>query len=61
MRVIYPWTHLKPGEGFFVPSLDVWKTREEGLRASIPHRIRVDAVFVIKDGLLGVWFHRKPL
>lgn len=59
MLVKYPWTHLKPGDGFFVPTLMLEKTREEGLRASIPHRIRVDAKFVIKDGFIGVWFQRK--
>ena len=58
MVIQYPWTRLKKGEGFFVPSLDLEKTKELGLRASVRHRIKANAHFGIKDGRLGVWFTR---
>ena len=58
-----PWSNLRPGKGFFVPSLDPAKTREMLLRESVKHRLPVEAVIGIKQGLLGVWFylkHRAP-
>ena len=54
----YPWTKLKPGEGFFVPALNLEKARELGLRAAVSVRMKGQAVFGIKDGLIGVWFYR---
>ena len=59
MEIIYPWAKLKPGEGFFVPGLDVEKVREMGLRAALPHRINARAVVGIRKNQLGVWFYRK--
>jgi predicted naringenin-chalcone synthase len=59
MAIRYPWMKLKPGEGFFVPGLDVMKVRELGLRAALPHRINALAVVGIKGNQLGVWFYRK--
>ena len=44
MVILYPWAKIRPGEGFFVPGLDVEKVRELGLRAAIPHRINAQAV-----------------
>jgi hypothetical protein len=61
MQTNFPWTNLKPGEGFFVPCLDVMEVRERGLLAAIPHRIRANAKIVIRQGRLGVWFYRKAL
>jgi hypothetical protein len=61
MQPTFPWTSLKPGEGFFVPCLDVWKVREQGLSAALPLRIKVDAKIGIKSGVLGVWFYRKKV
>jgi len=58
MVIQYPWTQLKKGEGFFVPSLDLEKTKELGLRASVRHRIKAHARFGIKEGRIGVWFYR---
>jgi len=58
MAIQYPWTLLKKGEGFFIPSLNLEKTKELGLRASVRHRIKASAQFGIKDGRLGVWFIR---
>ena len=61
MEIIYPWATLKPGEGFFVPGLDVVKIKELGLRASVPYKYRTQAFIGIRKGLIGVWFYRKPL
>ena len=58
-EIIYPWAKLKPGEGFFVPGLDVEKVRELGLRAAIPHRINAQAIAGVKGNRIGVWFYRK--
>jgi len=58
LKILFPWTDLRPTEGFFVPTLDPEKTKELGLRAAVPHRIRAAATPCIKDGLLGVWFCR---
>jgi hypothetical protein len=64
MKNRYPWLQLRPGEGFFVPCVDVHRVREEGLKAAIPHRLfGVYAYPAIKAGVLGVWFglaHRAP-
>ena len=60
MKVNYPWSSLKPGEGFFVPAIDVEKARELGLRSAVGQRVWGKAVICIKDGLLGVWFFRPP-
>jgi hypothetical protein len=61
MVITYPWEKLKPGEGFFVPGLDVEKIKELGLRASVPYKYRTQAFVGIRKGLIGVWFYRKPL
>ena len=58
MAIRYPWTKLQKGEGFFVPALNLKKARELGLRAAVSVRIQGQAMFVIKDGLIGVWFYR---
>ncbi len=60
MQILYPWSKLKPGEGFFVPALDVGVAREKVLRAAVGQRIRLKATPVIKDGRLGVWFYLPP-
>lgn len=56
MKICYPWSQLKPGEGFFIPAIDTEKARELGLRAAVGQRLRIKAVPCIKDGLIGVWF-----
>jgi hypothetical protein len=58
MKNNYPWSNLQPGEGFFVPCVDVWRVREEGLKAAISLRLyhRPFAFPAIKQGALGVWF-----
>jgi hypothetical protein len=60
MKLNYPWSRLQPGEGFFVPAIDTEKARELGLRSAVAQRLRIKAVAVIKDGMLGVWFYRPP-
>lgn len=60
MKLNYPWSNLKPGEGFFVPAIDTEKARELGLRAAVAQRLRIKATPVIKDGLIGVWFYLPP-
>jgi hypothetical protein len=52
----YNWENLKPGEGIFLPAIDVMKAREMGLRAAIMPRKQVYAKIGIKNGLIGVLF-----
>jgi hypothetical protein len=61
MKVIYPLADLKPGEGFFIPGLDLAKIRERGLSAALPYRYKMLYKYGIKDGLMGVYFYRKPV
>jgi len=56
LKVKYPWDALPSYGGFFVPTLDVAKTREEGLKEGIRIRIWGKAEPAIKDGKLGVLF-----
>lgn len=61
MKVCYPWQKVSRGEGFFVPSLDTAKTRQEGLVAAIHVRVSpARAIVAIHDGLIGVWFFIPP-
>lgn len=60
MKVKFPWDKLEPGQGFFVPCLDLMRVRELGLRAAIPYRIDAIATPGIREGKLGVWFAIKP-
>ena len=56
LTVKYPWAALPSYGGFFVPTLDVAKTREEGLKEGIRIRMWGKAEPAIKDGKLGVLF-----
>lgn len=56
LKVKYPWDALPSYGGFFVPTLDVAKTREEGLKEGIRIRLWGKAEPAIKDGKLGVLF-----
>jgi hypothetical protein len=56
LTVKYPWDVLPSYGGFFVPTLDVAKTREEGLKEGIRIRMWGKAEPAIKDGKLGVLF-----
>lgn len=56
LKINYPWLSLPPYGGFFVPTLNVAKTREEGLKEALRHRIDAKAEPAIKDGKFGVLF-----
>jgi hypothetical protein len=57
-----PWLKIERGQGFFVPSLDTVKTREEGLRAAVSaRRFDAKAYVGVVNGRLGVLFVRGPL
>lgn len=57
----YPWTEVEKGQGFFVPALDLEAEREAGLRAAVKVRVLdARATYCLRDGLIGVLFHRAP-
>lgn len=57
----YPWTEIEKGQGFFVPALDLAAEREAGLRAAVKVRVLdARATYCLRDGLIGVLFHRAP-
>ena len=56
LTIKYPWLDLPPYGGFFVPTLNVAKTREEGLKEALRYRIDAKAEPAIKDGKFGVLF-----
>lgn len=57
LAIRYPWKQLKPGQGFFVPCLDLDKTREEGLKAAVTARAFSAKAFPgVLNGQLGVLF-----
>lgn len=56
LKIKYPWSDLPPYGGFFVPTLNFAKTREEGLKEALRYRIRGKATFVVMDGKIGVLF-----
>lgn len=58
----FPWPDLLPGQGFFIPTLDPAKVREEGLLAAVPMKWRyneIEATIGICRGLIGVYFRRR--
>lgn len=60
LTVLYPWSRLKKGEGFFIPSLDPETTRRELLIDALKHRVYGKATVGIKGGKLGVLFVLGP-
>ena len=55
----YPWSRLKPDEGFFIPCLDTAYVREEGLKAAVRSRVlSASAQIGIFNGQFGVLFQR---
>lgn len=57
--VKYPWSRLKPGQGFFVPCIDTASTIEEGLKAAVAVRVFSAKGHVgVVNGQLGVLFVR---
>jgi hypothetical protein len=61
MALRYPLANLKPGEGFFVAGLDLEGIRERGLLAALPYRYKMLTKVGIRNGLIGVYFYRKPV
>lgn len=59
MVITYPWAKLEPGEGFFVPGLNVAEIKERGLRAAVPFSFRTRALIGVRKGMIGVWFYRR--
>ena len=56
----FPWSKLKKGEGFFVPSLNTDVTIREA-RASAydyDYKLRIEWMVGRRDGLFGVLFTR---
>lgn len=58
IKVHYPWNKTPVGGGFFVPTLALDQTREDGLRAAVFYKMKGRAEYVVKDKRLGVWFTR---
>ena len=56
----YPWSKLKKGEGFFIPSLNPDKTIREARDAAFEcdYRMRIEWRVGRRDGLFGVLFIR---
>ena len=56
----YPWSKIKAGEGFVVPSLNPDRTKQEGRKAAFQYnpRMRIEDGVGMRDGLFGVLFIR---
>lgn len=54
----YPWAKVPPKGGFFVPTLELDRVKEDGLRAAVFHKVKAKAQFGVSEGRLGVWFTR---
>ena len=59
-RLKYPWRRTSIGRSFFVPSLDLPKTRIEGLQHAYRQGIkRAEGTPCVYKGVLGVMFTKK--
>jgi hypothetical protein len=59
LSVNYPWASIKQGQGFFIPCLDVYAIKEEGLQEALRHRVlNAKAQIGTKHQKIGVWFYR---
>jgi hypothetical protein len=56
MKLSLPWHRIQPGEGIFVPGLDVEAVARAGMLDAIRNRVKADATPGIRNGLLGVLF-----
>lgn len=56
----YPWSKLKKGEGFFIPSLNPEKTIREARDSAFEYdyKLRIEWRVGRRDGLYGVLFIR---
>ena len=62
LKIIYPWTKVKRGSGFFVPCLDAEAVRTEGLKkAALLRLFDARAQPAIRQGKAGVWFYRPAV
>lgn len=61
LRIHWPWATVKKGQGFFIPCLDPNAVAKQGMRKAMEVR-RFDAHYSIgiRNGLIGVWFFRRP-
>jgi len=59
IRVHYPWAKTPRGGAFFVPTLELERVKEDGLRAAVYHKIKARTQFGVVDGRLGVLFIRS--
>ncbi len=56
--VRFPWNKTLPGQGFFVPCLDIAHMRMLGLRAALHENVEVEATVGVCGGRFGLWFVR---
>ena len=55
----FPWEHIPPGGGFFIPTLNPQRTIEKAARAAIKTRaFNTRHVVCIVNGQFGVYFRR---
>lgn len=57
-KIYFPWSEAGAGQSFFVPTLDVYATKEAGLKVALHLRIRGKATFGVMNGKHGVLFTR---
>jgi hypothetical protein len=58
LKVHYPWVDTPVKGAFFVPTLKLEETRQEGLKAAIHHGIIGKSEFGMAGGKIGVMFIR---
>lgn len=59
LKIHYPWSQLKKGNGFFVPCIDPEAVKLDGFRKALGHRVfDAKARVGVKAGQFGVWFYR---
>lgn len=58
IKVFYPWKNTPVKGVFFVPTLKLDDTKQNGLSAAIHHGCLGKAEYGTVDGLLGVMFTR---
>lgn len=58
ISIHYPWSKTPAGGGFFVPTLELERIKQDGLRAAVHYKVKGKAQFGVKGGRLGVWFTR---
>jgi hypothetical protein len=59
LKIYYPWSETPAGGSFFVPTLDVYKTKQAGLTEALRLKIKGVARFGMLGGRHGVLFTRR--